>query len=96
MGLLGGLVSTSMKVEHLSIDCEHLSDAEQELTVEAQIDEVIGDRVRTSAVARSAGGGLVATATGTYVAASRLVRLSGSWNNQKGARVAEPPTAAKE
>ncbi|MBC2640240.1 MULTISPECIES: hypothetical protein [unclassified Rhodococcus (in: high G+C Gram-positive bacteria)] len=58
MGLLGGLVSTSMNVEHLSIDCDHFPDAEQELTIEAAIDEIIGDRVRTSAILRSAGGGL--------------------------------------
>ncbi|MGV9862569.1 hypothetical protein [Rhodococcus koreensis] len=48
MGLLGGLVSTPMNVERLSIDCEHFPDAEQELTIEAEIDEIFGDRVRTS------------------------------------------------
>ncbi|BAH50698.1 hypothetical protein [Rhodococcus opacus] len=96
MGLLGGLVPTSMHVEHLSIDCDHFPHAEQELTVEAAIDEIVGDRICTSAVARSVGGRLVATATGTYVAegALRPVRLFGSCNNQKGARAAEPPTAA--
>ncbi|RZL82178.1 MAG: hypothetical protein EOP32_12445 [Rhodococcus sp. (in: high G+C Gram-positive bacteria)] len=69
MGLLGGLVSQSLHAEHLSVDCENPVDAHQELAVEVAIDEIIGDRVHTHAVVRVAGGnGLIATATGIYVA----------------------------
>jgi hypothetical protein len=71
MGLLGGILSRSLHAEHLSIDCEHPAGADQELTIEAKIDRIVGDRVYTRAVLRAADcDELIANATGIYVMTS--------------------------
>ncbi|WP_009760478.1 hypothetical protein [Rhodococcus sp. JVH1] len=68
MGTLGALVAKLLHAEHLSIDCERSVDARQELTLEAQIDEILDGRFHTSGVVRVDGAAdLVATATGVYV-----------------------------
>ncbi|MFD7008529.1 hypothetical protein [Rhodococcus jostii] len=71
MGSLGGILSRSLHAEHLSIDCEHPTHADQELAIEAKIDRIVGDRVHTRAVLRAAGcDQLIANATGIYMTTS--------------------------